>query len=93
MKVRPHFKQLVLVEDISNHSGRPLTADELRILNIVLVEYMDKLNNVGLYFETAVADKPAADQPVVTKKMVVECLQQIGQREFAGILMKTQGTK
>ena len=63
------------------------------MLNIVLVEYIDKLNNVGLYFETAVADQSATDQPVVTKKRVVECLQQIGQREFAGILMKTQGTK
>jgi hypothetical protein len=57
------------------------------------VEYIDKLNNIGLYFETAVADQPAADQPVVniTKKRVVECLQQIGQHELAGILNKTQG--
>ena len=59
----------------------------------MLVEFVDKLNNIGLYFETAIADQPATDQPVVTKKRVVECLQQIGQREFAGILMKTQGTK
>ena len=67
-----------------------MTADELKILNIVLVEYMDKLNNIGLYFETAIADQPATDQPVITKKRVVDCLQQIGQRELAGII-KNQG--
>jgi hypothetical protein len=47
------------------------------------VEYIHKLNKVGLYFETA-----TADQPVVTMKRVVECLEQIGQRELAGILIK-----
>jgi hypothetical protein len=54
---------------------------------------MDKLNNIGLCFETAVADQPSSDQPVidVTKKRVVECLQQIGQHELAGILNKNQG--
>ena len=57
----------------------------------MLVEYIDKLNKVGLYFETAIADQPATDQPVVTKKRVVECLRQIGQRELAGILIKSQG--
>ena len=46
---------------------------------------MDKLNNIGLHFETAIAD-----QPVVTKKRVVDCLQQIGQQELAGII-KYQG--
>jgi hypothetical protein len=60
------------------------------------VEYIDKLNHIGLYFETAIADQPATDQPaaelpVVTMKRVVECLQQIGQRELAGILIKSQG--
>jgi hypothetical protein len=60
------------------------------------VEYIDKLNKVGLCFETAIADQPAAeqpatDQPVVTMKRVVECLKQIGQRELAGILVKSQG--
>ena len=55
------------------------------------MEYVDKLNNVGLYFEAAIADQPATKQPVVTKKRVVECLQQIGQRELAGILIKNQG--
>ena len=52
---------------------------------------MDKLNSVGLYFETAIADQPAIDQPVVTKKRVVECLEQIGQHELARILIKQQG--
>ena len=56
----------------------------------MLVEYVDKLNNIGLYFETTIADQPATDQSVVTKKRVVECLQQIGQRELAGII-KNQG--
>ena len=62
----------------------------------MLVEYIDKLNKVGLYFEAAIADQPAAaqpatKQPAVTMKRVVECLKQIGQRELAGILMKSQG--
>ena len=51
---------------------------------------MDKLNNIGLYFETAIADQPVTDQPVVTMKRVVDCLQQIGQQELAGII-KNQG--
>ena len=72
-------------------SGRPLSADELRILNIVLVEYVDQLNNVGLYIKAAIADQPATDQPVVTKKRVAECLQQIGQQELAEILITSQG--
>jgi hypothetical protein len=55
------------------------------------VEYIDKLNHIGLYFETAIADKPSTDQPVVTIKRVVECLQQIGHRELAEILIKSQG--
>ena len=55
------------------------------------MEYIDKLNNVGLYFEAAIADRPATDQPMVTKKRVVECLQQIGQQELAEILIKSQG--
>ena len=58
----------------------------------MLVEYVDKLNSIGLYFETAaIADEPATDQPVVTKKRVVDCLQQIGQQDLAGILIKSQG--
>ena len=55
------------------------------------MQYVKKLNEVGLYLEAAIADRPATKQPVVTKKRVVECLQQIGQQELAGILMKNQG--
>ena len=55
------------------------------------MEYVDKLNNIGLYFEAAITDKQATKQPVVTKKRVVECLQQIGQQELTGILIKSQG--
>ena len=54
----------------------------------MLVEYVDKLNDIGLYFET---DQPSTDQPAVTKKRVVECLQQIGQSKLGGILSKRQG--
>ena len=62
----------------------------------MLVEYLDKLKDAGLCFETAVSarpdiDQPAADQPLITKERVVECLQQIGQHELAEILSKKQG--
>ena len=69
----------------------------------MLVEYLNELKHIGLSFETAIADKPATDQPatginqsftdqpVITKKRVVECLQQIGQHELAGILSRRQG--
>ena len=57
----------------------------------MLVEYVDKFNSIGLYLEAAITDKPATKQPVVTKKRVVECLQQIGQQELAVILIKSQG--
>ena len=78
------------------HSGRPLSADEMRILNMVLVEYLDELKDAGLCFETIVhdqptTDQPATDQPIITKKRVMECLQQIGQHELAAILSKKQG--
>ena len=55
------------------------------------MEYVDKLNSIGLYFEAAIDDQPATDQPVVTKKRVVECLQQIGQQELAEMLITKQG--
>ena len=60
----------------------------------MLVEYLDELKHVtGLYFETAIAaqPEPTTDQPVITKKRVMECLQQIGQHELAEILSKKQG--
>ena len=55
------------------------------------MEYVDKLNSIGLYFEAAIADQPATDQTVVTKKRVVECLQQIGQQELAEMMIASQG--
>ena len=55
------------------------------------MEYVDQLKEVGIYFEAAIADQSATDQPVVTKKRVVECLQQIGQQELAEILITSQG--
>ena len=57
----------------------------------MLVEYIDKLNEVGLYFETGIAARPATKQPVVTMKRVVECLQQIDRQELAKILVTNQG--
>ena len=61
------------------------------MLNIILVEYVDQLNNVGLHIEAAIADLPTTNQPVVTKNRVVECLQQIGQQELAEMLITSQG--
>ena len=63
---------------------------------MVLVEYLDELKDAGLCFETVVdyqptTDQPATDQPIITKKRVMECLQQIGQHELAEILNKKQG--
>ena len=65
-----------------------LSDDELRILNIVLIEYTEKLKGIGLYLDAANADKASTDQPVITKKRMVECLEQIGQHELARILSK-----
>ena len=93
-----HYPITLIHKVFSNHSGRPLSADELRILNIVLVEYLHELKDVGLSFETDIAatdqpgvDKSSTDQSVITKKRVVECLQLIGQQELAGILSKRHG--
>ena len=52
---------------------------------------MNNLKDVGLYLDAAIADKPSTDQPVITKKRMVECLEQIGQHELARILIKEQG--
>ena len=57
------------------------------------MEYVDQLKEIGLCFEAAIAGQPATKQPVVTKKRVVECLQQIGQQELADILIKNQGKR
>ena len=52
---------------------------------------MNELKDVGLYPDAAIADKPSTDQPVITKKRMVECLEQIGQHELARILIRRQG--
>ena len=52
----------------------------------MLVEYLDELKEVGLTFET-----PVASQTTITKKKVVQCLQQIGQPQLAEILSARQG--
>ena len=57
----------------------------------MLVEYIDELQDIGLYLDAAIADKPSTDQPVITKKRMVKCLEQIGQHELARILSKRQG--
>ena len=54
------------------------------------MEYVDQLKDVNLCFEAAIADHPATKQPVVTKKRVVEGLQQIGQQDLADILSKVK---
>ena len=68
------------------HSDEQLSADDLRILSIVLVEYLDSLKEVGLNFETAVAG-----QTTITKRKVVQCLQRIYQPQLADILSARQG--
>ena len=52
----------------------------------MLVEYLDKLKQVGIDFETAVAS-----QTTITKKRVVESLQQIRRHNLADILNGRQG--
>ena len=68
------------------HSDEQLSADDLRILSIVLVEYLDRLREVGLNFETAVVS-----QTTITKRNVVQCLQRIHQPHLADILSARQG--
>ena len=55
------------------------------------MEYVDQLKEIDLCLEAAIADQPATIQPVITKKRVVESLQQIGQQDLANILIKSQG--
>ena len=56
------------------------------MISIVLVEYLDELNKIGLNFETIVAS-----QASITKKKVVQCLQQIHQPHLADILRARLG--
>ena len=83
--LRP-LSSITVIDKLYCHSGERLSADELRILNIVLVEYLDNLKQVGIDFETAVAS-----QTTITKKKVVESLQQIRQHNLADILNGRQG--
>ena len=52
---------------------------------------MDNLKDIGLYLDAAIADKPSTDRPVITKKRMVNCLEQIGQHMLARILIREQG--
>ena len=52
----------------------------------MLVEYLDKLKEVGVNFETAVAS-----QTTITKRKMVQCLQCIHQPHLADILSARQG--
>ena len=63
-----------------------LTADELRILNIVLAEFSTKLSEAGLDLESAISE-----QQSITKERVVSCLQDIGQSDLGTILSKKRG--
>ena len=65
---------------------QPLTDDELRILKIVLAEYLDELNKKELNLDLAISGELK-----ITKRMVVECLHLIGQIHVSKILDKKQG--
>ena len=53
----------------------------------MLVEYLDKLKGVGLNIESAAVTSKTA----ITKRKVVQCLQQIHQPQLAGILRAKHG--
>ena len=59
-----------------------LTESDLKILKIVLVEYLPKMENLNLD-----QDDPAT----ITKKKVIKCLQQVDQHDLADILKENQG--
>lgn len=52
----------------------------------MLVDHLDKLEGIG--FKLSIA---AASQTSITKKRVVESLQQIGQHDLASVLSSRQG--
>jgi hypothetical protein len=64
----------------------PLTADELRILTIVLAEHLDKLNENGVSLGLALSGGL-----LLSKQKVVECLHLIGQISLSNILNNKQG--
>ena len=67
----------------------PLTAEELRILNVVLAGYSDELKEEGLNLEIAIADN---EQPI-TKERVVSCLKSIKKHDLANILARKRGKR
>jgi hypothetical protein len=67
---------------------QPLTADELRILKIVLAEHVDKLNENGVSLDLALSGGL-----VLSKQKVVECLSLIGQVSISKVLNNKQGNK
>ena len=65
-----------------------LSADELRILNIVLAGYTNQLSMKGLNLDQELKN---SDPPCVTKERVVSFLQKIGQADLADILKDKRG--
>ena len=66
----------------------PLTADELRILKILLAEHLGKLTENGVSLDLALSGGL-----VLTKQKVVECLDLIGQVSISKVLSNKQGNK
>ena len=64
----------------------PLTDNEMRILKILLAEYLDQLNKNGVSLDLALSGAL-----VLPKQSVVEGLHQIGQVSMAKILDNKQG--
>ena len=61
-----------------------LSANELRILGLVLAEYLNALKNNGLDIESASPGE-------YTKKQIVMHLRNIGQNQLALLLSKKRG--
>ena len=80
------FCGLAITGISSSAVQQPLTDDELRILKIVLAEYLDELNKKELSLDLAISGELK-----ITKRMVVECLHLIGQIHISKILDKKQG--
>ena len=66
----------------------PLSADELRILKILLSEHLEKLTENGVSLDLALSGGL-----LLTKERVVECLHHIGQVGLSKILNNKQGNK
>ena len=66
-----------------------LTAEELRILNVVLAGYSHQLEKEGLNLERDISH----NKRPVTKEGVVSCLQNIKQYDLANILSGKRGKR